>query len=256
MSVAHLCVPGPTGPKLRFSRIPNSRPIGWPRRCAGARSGRPFIDLTAIESDARRVRLPADLLRAARRCARAALRAVAVRRARGARGRRRRLRAAGPRRPARTHRADREHAARRTRCCSSCSRDAGDEVLVPRPSYPLFEHLTRLDSGRRAALRPRVPRRVVDRLRERRARAHAADARGARRQPEQSDRLVRQRGRARPARARCARRAASRSSPTKCSPTTSSSPAPAPRAGRAVARRRRRCRSRSAGCRSRSACRR
>ena len=48
--------------------------------------------------------------------------------------------------------------------------DPGDEVLVPRPSYPLFEHLTRLDAVVARAVRSRVSRRVVDRLRQRRAR--------------------------------------------------------------------------------------
>ena len=34
----------------------------------------------------------------------------------------------------------------------------GDEVLVPRPSYPLFEHLTRLDGVVARPVRPRVSR--------------------------------------------------------------------------------------------------
>ena len=116
--------------------------------------------------------------------------------------------------------------------------DAGDEVLVPRPSYPLFDHLTRLDLVVAAPLRPRARRRLGDRLRQRRARADAADARGAGGQPEQPDRIVRRRATSSIGWRRSARRAASRSSPTKCSPTTSSKP------GAAGARRPRRRRAR------------
>ena len=111
---------------------------------------------------------------------------------------------------------------------------------MPRPSYPLFEHLTRLDSVVAAALRPRVPRRAgrstsrsVERALTPRTRARA------RRQPEQSDRLVRHARRARSARGALRARATSRSSPTKCSPTTSSSRARRRGAGRALSRARR-----------------
>ncbi len=43
--------------------------------------------------------------------------------------------------------------ARRTRSSSSCSCDPGDAVLVPQPSYPLFELLTRLEGVDAAAYR-------------------------------------------------------------------------------------------------------
>jgi aspartate/methionine/tyrosine aminotransferase len=95
--------------------------------------------------------------------------------------------------------------------------DAGDEVLVPRPSYPLFDHLTRLDL-------------VV-------TREYALDIDGS-----CSIGL-------RPS----ARRAASRSSRTRSSPTTSwkrvrpAAPAASPHAPTC-------CRSRSAACRNRSGC--
>ena len=69
--------------------------------------------------------------------------------------------------------------------------DAGDEVLVPRPELSAVRSPDAARSGRAAALRSRVSRRLVDRLRQRRAGDHAAHARGAGRQPEQPDRIVR-----------------------------------------------------------------
>ena len=154
--------------------------------------------------------------------------------------------------------------------------DAGDEVLVPRPSYPLFDHLTRLDL--------------------RRARPYDLEYHGAWSIDFASlERALTPRTRAvllvsarttRPARSSSARRARSArgdlraarhraSSPTRCSPTTSSSRARPARAGprrgarrRAVVRARRavevgraaagearmdrRRRSRSRSCRRRS----
>ena len=81
---------------------------------------------------------------------------------------------------------------------------------MPRPSYPLFDHLTRLDAvtpGRTTSTTTDVW--SIDSRRSSSAPLDAADARRPAGQPEQPDRIVRDGRRARRGRAASARRAAS-----------------------------------------------
>ena len=103
----------------------------------------------------------------------------------------------------------------------------GEAVLVPQPSYPLFEHLTRLEAVQAIPYHLRLPRTMGDRLRLRERRA-VTRASAAARVTEQPDWIVlSSRDEARWL-ARCAVRAAGRSSPTKCSPTIRSTSTEAP----------------------------
>ena len=130
------------------------------------RVGRAILDLTETNPTAVGLPYPADLLGSLADPRSVDLPARPARRDRRARGCRLgpipravvpSTRAASCSPPAR---------ARRTRSCSSCSRDPGDAVLVPQPSYPLFELLTRLEAVDRTPYRLDARRRLGDRSRE------------------------------------------------------------------------------------------
>ena len=209
--------------RLPATLAPNASAEPW-RRCA--QSGVSLLDLTETNPTVVGLPYPRDVLAPLVGSARAryapdprglaeARAAVAAEYARAARDR------------ARSHRADGEHQ-RSLRALFKLLCNPGDDVLVPQPSYPLFELLTRLEGVAAQPYRLEyhgvwsIDRESLER------RDDAARARHARRQPEQSDRID---APARPiASGSWALRAtrAARSSPTKCSPTIRWRRAPTP----------------------------
>ena len=97
----------------------------------------------------------------------------------------------------------------------------GDGVLIPQPSYPLFEHLTRLDAVRAIPYRLEYHGRWEIDL-DSVAAAPPDVARDPARVTEQPDRVVRVRTGSGGTRGDRSRSVAGRSSPTKCSPSTRS----------------------------------
>ena len=98
-------------------------------------------------------------------------------------------------------------------------RPVGDAVLVPTPSYPLFDHLTRLDGVRAVPYRLEYHGGWAIDLGHARRGLDGRSARGAGREPEQPDRLGHRARRAGRARRALRLPSAPPSSSTRCSPT-------------------------------------
>ena len=129
------------------------RPTAWPTASTKRTGGVRVLDLTESNPTRAGPRGPADLLVALERPARPALRAGRLwprRRARGG-GRGPSRGAAVPVDPDRillTASTSEAYAFLFKLLC-----DPGDEILVPRPGYPLFEYLANLESVRGLAIR-------------------------------------------------------------------------------------------------------
>ena len=150
----------------------------WPRR----ERGRSCIDLTLSNPTRAGIHYPAD--RCSRRCRQPAAltyRPAAARPARRARGGGgRSTRGAAYSIDAGSHRADGQHQRGLLAALQAPVRSGRANVLTPVPSYPLFDHLTRLDGVEQRRYCARVSRRV-DRSTsdERRSRVDRPDARRA-----------------------------------------------------------------------------